>query len=58
MANKETCPDYRCEYSTEYGEHTHVGVQPYLRRVVDQSGRVVDGKTGEVYSGASEEVER
>lgn len=48
--NKNTCEDFLCEWDGK-GEHSHVGVRPYLRRVVDMEGRVVDGKTGEVISG-------
>lgn len=39
----ETCDDYECERGDN---HTHVGVQPHLRRVVNVKGEIVDGKTG------------
>lgn len=45
-SNKNTCEDFQCEWNGE-GEHTHVGVQPYLRRVIDSNGVLVDGKTRE-----------
>lgn len=39
----DTCRDYACE--ARGSDHSHVGVQPYLRRVV-RNGKVIDGKTG------------
>lgn len=44
MTSNVTCDDYKCEGGID---HSHVGVQPHLRRVVLR-GRLVDGKTGEV----------
>jgi hypothetical protein len=41
---KETCEEYRCEGDAG---HTHVGVQPHLRRVIGPDGKLIDGKTGE-----------
>ena len=41
----DTCRDFACE--ARGSDHTHVGVQPHLRRVM-RNGKMVDGKTGEV----------
>lgn len=49
------CDDYRCEWDGE-GEHTHVGTQPYLRRVIDH-GKLIDGKTGKEIDPAADLVE-
>jgi hypothetical protein len=38
--------DYGCEFNGE-GEHSHVGVRPYLHKVIDAERRLVDGETGE-----------
>lgn len=46
MSN-DNCADYRCEWPGT-GEHTHIGSQPYLRKVMDIEGRLVDGATGEI----------
>lgn len=40
----DTCPDYKCEGGEE---HTHLGVQPHLRKVLNEKGELIDGKTGE-----------
>jgi hypothetical protein len=39
-----TCDEYHCQWDGE-GEHTHIGAQPHLRRVMDH-GKLIDGKTG------------
>lgn len=42
MSNN-TCDDYKCEGGQD---HTHIGTQPHLRRVIDH-GKLVDGATRE-----------
>lgn len=44
--NTDPCDDYACERPNG-ADHSHVGVLPHLRRVMDH-GRLVDGKTGEI----------
>lgn len=44
--NKTTCEDYSCEWNVSDGEHSHVGVRPYLRRIRTPEGKIIDGKTG------------
>lgn len=51
MTKKSTCEQFECEWSVEDGEHSHVGVHSYLRRVLDKDGRLIDGKTGEILDG-------
>lgn len=46
MNETDTCTDYGCEWTMGEGEHRHVGVQPYLRRVIGPGRTLIDGLTG------------
>jgi len=53
LDHHDNCDDYACEKPEH--NHTHVGVQPHLRRVIDGNRRLVDGKTGQPISSPKEE---
>jgi hypothetical protein len=48
----DNCDDYACDKPEN---HTHVGVQPHLRRVMDGHRRLIDGATGQPISSPKEE---
>ena len=51
----DNCSDYHCEGGEN---HTHIGIQPHLRKVLNEKGELVDGKTGEPYKEDSDESNR
>lgn len=53
MSNPDTCSDYDCQFPGE-GNHSHVGIQPYLRRVMTIDSKLIDGSTGEILEETNE----